>query len=107
MQEEELQIERELHAKYRTSLDPLLADLAGFDTSEELTQRIQALYDTLDEDGSCSLDFNELNIGLRRLKYSPPIHLSPEDFDMVSRTLSVAWGGREAAWELGGGVGVC
>mmetsp|Transcript_59682 Transcript_59682/g.122454 ORF Transcript_59682/g.122454 Transcript_59682/m.122454 type:complete len:990 (-) Transcript_59682:163-3132(-) len=85
LQEEKAAAEyRELHAKHRTALDPLLESLSHYDTTEELSQRIEVLYDTLDGDDSGSLDFNELNLGLRRLKYNPPIHLSTDDFNMVT-----------------------
>ena len=50
--------------------------------TERLGQRLD-----LDENGSLSL--NEINLGLKKLKLPRPIHLTHEDFDMLTmdRTL--------------------
>eukprot|EP00293_Proteomonas_sulcata_P007851 CAMPEP_0184297236 /NCGR_PEP_ID=MMETSP1049-20130417/8166_1 /TAXON_ID=77928 /ORGANISM="Proteomonas sulcata, Strain CCMP704" /LENGTH=477 /DNA_ID=CAMNT_0026606871 /DNA_START=30 /DNA_END=1464 /DNA_ORIENTATION=+ len=75
---------REMRAKFRTALDPLLEQLSTFDTTQDLTERIKVVYSILDADHGGTLDFTELNEGLRRLKFEPPIALSPEDYDLVT-----------------------
>jgi len=56
-------------------LAPLLESLEHLHDADALHSRINDLYDFLDCDGSNSLSKEELNDGLRRLKYTPPIHL--------------------------------
>mmetsp|Transcript_17917 Transcript_17917/g.27702 ORF Transcript_17917/g.27702 Transcript_17917/m.27702 type:complete len:457 (-) Transcript_17917:814-2184(-) len=66
------------------SVDPLLAALAHFDTAPDLTHRIRLLFEVLDTDDSKSLSFQELSQGLKKLKVSPVINLSRDDFDSMT-----------------------
>jgi len=49
------------------AIDPLLAALAHFDTSEDLSRRIGLLFNVLDIDDSATLSFRELQMGLRKV----------------------------------------
>ena len=68
-------------------LQPLLASLEDFRDMQTLNRRIGDIFEYLDRDQSVSLSMHELNSGLRRLKYRPPISLGSDDWDsMVIRT---------------------
>ncbi|EKX39507.1 hypothetical protein GUITHDRAFT_114473 [Guillardia theta CCMP2712] len=66
------------------AIDPLLAALAHFDTSQDLSDRISMLFNILDTDDSNTLSFEELSYGLRKLKVRPPISLSRDDFEVMT-----------------------
>uniref|UniRef100_A0A7S0QNQ4 EF-hand domain-containing protein n=1 Tax=Cryptomonas curvata TaxID=233186 RepID=A0A7S0QNQ4_9CRYP len=67
-----------------SALDPILAALAHFNTSQDLSNRVMTLFKVLDADDSKSLSYEELASGLKKLKVQPTIHLSEEDFHMIS-----------------------
>uniref|UniRef100_A0A6U5CI52 PH domain-containing protein n=3 Tax=Hemiselmis andersenii TaxID=464988 RepID=A0A6U5CI52_HEMAN len=66
------------------ALDPLLASLAHFNTSGDLSTRIGSLFQVLDMDDSMTLSYMELSEGLKKLKVKPMIYLSEEDFDAIT-----------------------
>ena len=66
------------------AIDPLLAALAHFDTSEDLTERIRLLFRVLDVDESGSLSFDELALGCSKLRVKPQIRLSPHDWETMT-----------------------
>jgi len=68
-------------------LQPLLVSLEDFHDMEALNRRIGDIFEYLDRDQSVSLSMHELNSGLRRLQYKPPISLDSDDWDvMIVRT---------------------
>jgi len=76
--------ERQQRNAASSSIDPLLGKLAAFRTEEELESKIQILYRILDVDESQGLSYTELSEGLKKLNFSPGIHLSREDFDVIT-----------------------
>ena len=66
------------------AIDPLLAALAHFDTSEDLTERIRLLFRVLDVDESGSLSFDEFALGCSKLRVKPQIRLSPHDWETMT-----------------------
>ncbi|EKX31615.1 hypothetical protein GUITHDRAFT_122197 [Guillardia theta CCMP2712] len=82
-----LQEQRELEAKAsRISgvLDPLLVSISSFNDNVDLSSRIKQLYAMLDADGGGGLDFHELNAGLKQLPLPTPIHLTLDDYDIIT-----------------------
>ncbi|EKX42342.1 hypothetical protein GUITHDRAFT_111617 [Guillardia theta CCMP2712] len=73
---------REFHA--RGPLDPLVTSLMDFSTLEELSLKIFQLYQKMDLDESGSVNLEELNFGLKKLKLSPPVTLTEEDWDAIT-----------------------
>ena len=65
-------------------MDPLLETLTMFSTNEDLSSKIRDLYDRIDVDEGGTVDLSELNAGLKRMNFVPPIHLSLEDFDEMT-----------------------
>lgn len=55
-----------------------------FSTNEDLSSKIRDLYDRIDVDEGGTVDLSELNEGLKRMNFVPPIHLSLEDFDEMT-----------------------
>lgn len=68
----------------KSPLDPLLESLCSFYTNDDLSQRIRDLFEMLDADESNSLSCEELNYGLRKLKFKPPIHLTMDDYEVIT-----------------------
>eukprot|EP00961_Rhodomonas_salina_P237866 3214968-Rhodomonas_salina.1 len=66
----------------KSPLEPLLESLINFYTKDDLSNRINIMFQMLDTDESQSLSCAELNIGLRKLNLRPPIHLSADDFEV-------------------------
>ena len=66
------------------AIDPLLAALAHFDTSADLSARIRLLFSVLDIDDSQTLSFRELQAGLRKLRVNPTINISHDDWDVMT-----------------------
>ena len=71
-------------------MDPLLETLTMFSTNEDLSSKIRDLYDRIDVDEGGTVDLSELNAGLKRMNFVPPIHLSLEDFDEMTEQVSGA-----------------
>jgi len=66
------------------AIDPLLAALAHFDTSQDLSDRIQTLFKVLDVDENGGMSYQELKVGLTQLKISPPIVINRDDWDSMT-----------------------
>ena len=65
-------------------LDPITTELQYFDSRENLVDRIDNMYTTLDEDGSGGLSFAEFKHGLLNLDDMSKIHMTMEDFDQIT-----------------------
>ena len=74
------------------AIDPLLAALAHFDTSEDLTERIHLLFRVLDVDENNALSFDELSVGLKKLRVRPEIRLSLHDWDVMTHAVPLTEG---------------
>lgn len=66
------------------AIDSLLAVLTHFDTDKDLDERINLLFQVLDTDDSGELSYDELYIGLKKIKVQPMISLSREDWDVMT-----------------------
>ena len=66
------------------AIDPLLAALAHFDTSEDLAHRIELLFNCLDTDDSGTITFAELAAGLKKLRVNPQVRVSEDDWDVMT-----------------------
>jgi voltage-gated sodium channel len=66
-------------------LDPLLQVLSSFSTSTDLSARIRKIFDLIDLEGVGSVAYEDFTYGLRRLNFTPPIHLSFDDFTAMVR----------------------
>jgi len=70
-------------------LDPVLHHLAAFQSSEDLSVRIESLFSLLDQDGGGTIAFDEFAAGLRRLKTTPVIKISQDDFQDITLGLKL------------------
>ena len=66
-------------------LDPLTNSLVTFEDEEDLAAKIHDIFCKLDEDGSGGLGFEEFRQGLRDGLGLNNIHMSREDFDIVTQ----------------------
>jgi voltage-gated sodium channel len=66
-------------------LDPLLQVLSSFSTSTDLSARIRKIFDLIDLEGVGSVAYEDFTYGLRQLNFTPPIHLSFDDFTSMVR----------------------
>ena len=66
------------------AVDPLLAALAHFDTTEDLVHRIHLLFGVLDTDDSMTLTYEELAAGLKKLRVKPQVQISKDDWDVMT-----------------------
>jgi len=66
------------------AIDPLLAALAHFDTTEDLSHRIGLLFNCLDTDDSRTLTYAELAAGLKKLRVNPQVQISEDDWDVMT-----------------------
>ena len=64
----------------RSPLDPLLASLAHFSSTADLTAKIDELFYMIDANGNGTLNYEEIRSGLLSLE-GCPIRLSLEDLD--------------------------
>ena len=78
---EEIEQERR---KITGCLDPLTRTLLTFEDEDDLTAKIDSIYDKLDEDCSGTLGFEELRDGLRDSLGLSNIYMTREDFDIVT-----------------------
>jgi len=65
-------------------LDPLTKTLTSFENEEDLMRKIDDIYDRLDFDGSGGLNFDEFREGIKTLPGAHSIHLTRDDFDMLT-----------------------
>ena len=61
-------------------LDCITEKLSGFESAQNFTERIDSLYQRLDQDKSGGLNYDEFRRGLRNLDGIPAIHLTEFDF---------------------------
>jgi hypothetical protein len=84
LESEALELQREA-ARLGRPLDPLLQQLVLLDP-DRVEDRLQAVFETIDEDGSGSIEREELRGGLARLEgFLPRITLREEDLDRLMR----------------------
>ena len=83
--EKDLEKEKEKQRSFGSPIDPLLAVLSSFTTSADLSDRIKKVFELLDHEGVGSVDHEDMMYGLRKLSFSPPIHLSFDDFHTMVR----------------------
>jgi hypothetical protein len=88
---DQVKLESEALAQQRESaslgrpLDPLLQQLVMLG-SERVEDRLQAIFETIDEDGSGSIEREELRGGLARLEgFAPRLTLGEDDLDRLMR----------------------
>ena len=85
-EKQEAEVQERLHAEMRKitgCLDPLTRSLITFEDEEDLTIRIDGIYQQLDRDDSEGLTFEEFRDGVRLLS-SNNVHLTRDDFDIVT-----------------------
>lgn len=83
--EKEIQeMEDELADHPTGPLDPLLAQLTYFDTSHDLAKRIEGIFKIMDDNDTGALDYTRMREGLARLRCTPAIHLTAEDWAVLS-----------------------
>jgi hypothetical protein len=66
------------------AIDPLLAGLAHFDTTDDLNKRIHLLFAVLDVDESGHLSFKEMAEGFRKFNVKPIINITLDDWDTMT-----------------------
>ena len=77
--------EREMAKKRITGvLDAITRQLTEFEDSDNLIERIDQIYERLDQDGSGGLDFGEFKDGIRRLPGISRIHMTEDDFEIIT-----------------------
>ena len=86
-EEERAAEERRLRdlGRYRGVLDPVTASLTDFEDKSHLCTKIDQLYERLDVDSSGGLDFDEMQQGIRRLPGGAKVHITRDDFDVISQ----------------------
>jgi len=65
-------------------LDPITMQLTGFESTENLGERVDELYTQLDRDGSGGLNFVEFKQGVNELPGFSSIHMTQPDFDCIT-----------------------
>ena len=83
LKEEEIELKFITSEKLGSPLDPLLASLAHFHSSIDLSNKIKELFLMIDANGSGSLDYQEICDGLKALE-GFPVKLSLEDLDTLT-----------------------
>ena len=83
LKEEEVEMKFITSEKLGSPLDPLLASLAHFHSSIDLSTKIKELFLMIDANGSGSLDYQEICDGLKALE-GFPVKLSLEDLDTLT-----------------------
>jgi Ca2+-binding EF-hand superfamily protein len=74
-------LELEEHQKEAEPLDPLLATLANFKSSDHLKYQLDILFSLFDVDDNGSLSYDEMRTGIHKFGFKPDIHLSLQDWD--------------------------
>lgn len=70
-------------------MDPVLLNMSRFTTQEDLHQKIERLFVTLDKDSSGTLGFEELSSGLKELQFSTPVNVQEDDYDILTQGRSL------------------
>jgi len=89
MEQERVAIETEIikrREQVQNTLDPLLEELTrSYVDDEDLTRRLDSLFEVVDTDGSGEVTFEELCCEMKKLDFSPPIHLTESDFAIFTQ----------------------
>jgi len=65
-------------------LDPITATLTDYQDWEDLTEKSDRIFDTLDYDGDGGLTFAEFKAGIRRLPGTGGIHMTEDEFEIIT-----------------------
>ena len=78
--------EEALLAKQRVTgvLDPVTQSLTSFQNAQDLSAKIDKIFEKLDADGGCSLTFVEFKQGLQLLPGTAKIHMTADDFEIIT-----------------------
>jgi hypothetical protein len=68
-------------------LDPITSTLVDFQDADDLVRKMDAMWDRLDADGSGGLNYSEFKHGIRNLPGTGRIHMTMDDFDIVTESL--------------------
>jgi len=82
-------LDEESRHKVHLSLDPMISTLLSASSATELSEMIRCSFDKLDCDRSGALSYAELRDGLKKMRYTPPIKLTEDEWDTITgqRTL--------------------
>ena len=69
------------------SLDALTQTLVDFASEADLNNTLRKLFEKMDLDENQALSFGEFNRGLGFLHFVPPLHISRDDFNLVTAGL--------------------
>jgi hypothetical protein len=75
-----------LLAKQRVTgvLDPVTSNLTSFQNLEDLSRKIDNIFNQLDSDGGGELSFEEFKAGLKGIPGIAKIHMTADDFDIIT-----------------------
>ena len=65
-------------------LDPITSTLTNYQDADDLAEKMDVMYKHLDADGSGGLNFEEFREGIKRLPGTGRIHMTKDDFDIVT-----------------------
>uniref|UniRef100_A0A7S4ULU8 PH domain-containing protein n=2 Tax=Guillardia theta TaxID=55529 RepID=A0A7S4ULU8_GUITH len=72
------------HHHSKLCIDPVLYELAQFESLEQLNKMILDLFQAINKDEKAELSFQDLQNGFRALGTDPQIHLSVDDFEFLT-----------------------
>ena len=79
------ELEAELEAcRVHGVLDPLIESLRSFTDNNDLKAKIASTFDTIDEDKSGGLNYEEFSHAIGKLPLPAPIHITRDDFDCIT-----------------------
>ena len=79
-----LKVKNEGRTPVTYAIDRLLESLSHFETSEDLSQNIQLLFQVLDVNDSGTISFTELQNGLAHFTVEPSINISRDDWNSMT-----------------------
>jgi hypothetical protein len=62
------------------ALDPLLSVLVQVDTIDELNMHVDSIFEVLDVEGSGEISFEDMQLGLQTMDFSPRIQIDYDDY---------------------------
>ena len=65
-------------------LDPITSTLTNYQDADDLAETMDTVYKRLDADGSGGLNFDEFKEGIRRLPGTSRIHMTHDDFEIIT-----------------------
>ena len=64
-------------------MDPILRNMSRFTTAEHFHEKVDTLFQRLDVDGDGMLEYSELSDGLKAMKFTPPVTLTAEEYEIL------------------------